>query len=74
MTGPLQSNKSTNVRFSLADAILTRVSDWAVGEIPTPLYAEDAECVDCGGAIDGAERCDQCAVEHELFHREERVR
>lgn len=74
MMGPSRTEKSTNVRFSIADAFWATVSDWAVGEIPTPLFGEDAECLDCGEPAVCAERCEQCALEHELFHRETRSR
>ena len=68
--------KSTNVRIETPESpFWDLLADWTVGDIPTPLYAEDLEpCPSCGRSVvarDG--RCEQCALEHELFHREERL-
>ena len=68
--GPLLAKNSTNVRFS--DRWWTWVSDWAVGEI-RPELAEQEPCPACGeGAVTRSGRCEQCALEYELFHREDR--
>ena len=67
------SENSTNVRFSLTDAWWSWLSDWTVGEIATPSFDEPAPCPACGeGAVTRAGRCEQCALEYELFHREQR--
>jgi len=65
---------STNVRLSIPESWWSLLADWTVGEIPTPSFAEDFPCPDCGSSTvtrDG--RCEQCALEHELFHRDERL-
>lgn len=68
--GQLLSKNSTNVRFH--DLWWSWVSDWTVGEI-TPVMTESDPCPTCGdGAVTRGGRCEQCALEHELFHRENR--
>lgn len=69
-----ERNNSTNVRLSIPDAWWAVLADWTVGEIPTPSFDEPTSCPSCGRssvARDG--RCEQCALEHELFHRDERT-
>lgn len=66
--------KSTNVRISIPESWWELLADWTVGEIPTPSFKEVEPCPSCGNATvarDG--RCEQCALEHELFHRDERL-
>jgi hypothetical protein len=66
----LDVKNSTNVRFS--DAVWSLVSDWTVGEIAAPSFTEYEACPTCGeGAVTRSGRCEQCALEYELFHREE---
>jgi hypothetical protein len=68
----LDVKKSTNVRISIPDAVWNLVSDWAVGEIAAPSFREYEPCPTCGeGAVTRSGRCEQCALEYELFHRED---
>ena len=69
--GPSLSKNSTNVRFS--DRVWSWVSDLTVGELPASSLTDAAACPSCGEAPvtrDGT--CEQCSLEHELFHRDER--
>lgn len=69
------SKNSTNVRFSegMERAFWKVLSDWTVGEI-APTFEEPGPCPVCGeGAVARAGRCEQCALEYELFHPDARV-
>lgn len=67
-------NNSTNVRLSIPESWWALLADWTVGEIPAPSFTESQPCPSCSKATVSREgRCEQCALEHELFHREDRA-
>lgn len=69
----IDAKNSTNVRVSIPDAMWSLLADWTVGDIATPTFREPEPCSSCGdGAVSRAGRCEQCALEYELFHRDDR--
>lgn len=69
--GPSLSQNSTNVRFS--DRVWGWVADWTVGELSSSGRTDGALCPSCEeNVVSRSGLCEQCALEHELFHRDER--